>query len=247
MSAMLLPLLAACSGGEPGPEPAASTASDDALVGGVFTYDRPEIGAIVMGGGVFCTATLIAPRAAVTAAHCVGYGAADAPGSAVGHLLLATGPSTSFTYPIDGYVSFGSGGGSRDVALLRLGETVDPYVAVPAPLADRTPADGSHELVTIFGYGCGTRPDLFGHTDPNDDRTFKKQERVFEMAPVRYGCPGDSGGPTAIGTAGDGAIFRVSSTIHYFEIFGFGLPDDYGDLVALRGAIDGQIQAWGAL
>ena len=64
------------------------------------------------------------------------------------------------------------------------------------------------------------------------------------MGPVRFGCPGDSGGPTVIGL--DGAVFRVSSTIYFFEIFGFGRPDDFGDVVALRPELTAKMAEWEA-
>ena len=49
------------------------------LVNGRVTAERPEVGLMLMGGGM-CTATLVAADVAITAAHCIDYRTAQNPG-----------------------------------------------------------------------------------------------------------------------------------------------------------------------
>ena len=49
------------------------------VVDGTITWERPEVGTLFIGGGM-CTATLITPQVAITAAHCVDFGTTSRPG-----------------------------------------------------------------------------------------------------------------------------------------------------------------------
>src|SRR5687768_367318 len=66
----------ACGGhvGEPAPAVGDGEGSDE-IIGGAPTAARPEIGRLALSGS--CTATLISPRVAITAAHCVGYASTE--------------------------------------------------------------------------------------------------------------------------------------------------------------------------
>jgi len=68
------------------------TDQDDSVVDGTITWERPEVGSIFVGGGM-CTATLITPQVAVTAAHCIDFRTADRVGN-YGRFVNQAGPSS---------------------------------------------------------------------------------------------------------------------------------------------------------
>lgn len=198
------------------------------IINGRFTFDRPEVGSINMGGS-FCTATLIRPNVLISAAHCVGYGTVDRPGSQVGVFSIDVDGTRTERHAVDAYVSFTRRGPSEtDIALLRLRTPVPADLARPARLAPDHPTEGTR--VTWFGYGCGRR------NSGNDANSGKKQKLSFDLGPTNNSCPGDSGGPTVIGD--DGAIFRITS--------GYSIPggDIFGDVPAMYDRLQAQADAW---
>lgn len=192
----------------------------EALIGGTYTYERPEIGAI---DG--CTATLVGPRLVVTAAHCVDFATYDRPG-AYNTFVVDDGRRT-YRYPVDRVASFGWDAGDDDVALLHLGTAVPAIVATPAGVASAMPPDGTP--VSIFGYGCQRR---------SGGGAFEKQRFDRALGEPTYSlCPGDSGGPTL---SPDGLVLRVNSAY----IVGPG-DDIFGDVTRHADDIAAQALAWG--
>ena len=194
---------------------------ESSVVGGSQDYSRPEIGKI---SG--CTATLIRPDIAITAAHCLGYRTRETQGS-YGTIRFDLSRSESKRYQIVKYKSFGRSLGARDVTLLKLGEAVDASILQPTSLALTPPNVG--EPVTIWGYGC-------------TNQSSKRGGGTKRSVNVSYGrtdnlCPGDSGGPATIGRTG--AIWGINSS--YGSRDGFGRPYQFLD------EINATLVRWGAL
>jgi len=230
-SVLALASVAACGPSELRPRTVAPYAEEHStLISGDYTYERPEVGSINVGGGA-CTATLVGPQLVVTAAHCIDYTSRDRVGT-YGQFEVRTGPTDSRFFSITRIASYmrnpGEVIGPDDVALLELGEAVPASLATPAPIARAAPAPGSG--ATIYGYGCQAR---------GGGGRFAKQKLS-----IRFGeetanlCPGDSGGPTI---TADGAVARTNSG-YYGGPSG---PDDFGLVHRHASAIEATAARWG--
>jgi hypothetical protein len=206
-------------------EPVLEAASEK-LLGGQFTFARPEVGALYVDGGL-CTATLVRPNVVVTAAHCVGFTNVDRPGRNLGEFVVEKSANQRRAFVVDGWASWGGDAGDSDIALVRLAEAVPESVATPVKLASRAPSEGT--TVSWFGYGCGRR-------SGQDNQAGRKQIITFSLGFSDNSCPGDSGGPTL---APDGSVFRVTSG---YWIGGGG--DIFGEVVTRVRALDAQADAW---
>lgn len=204
------------------------------IVGGVQQHLRPEIGDFIG-----CTATMIADRWMITAAHCMSYlDVAAAPGS--GSLTFATSANG---------VDFGLNGGQRvpilrtfslsdeahalgakDVMIAYLGQRpTAPAGIAPAAIASTRPTAGP---ATIWGQGCNN----WG--PPQSGAGIMRSLSTSVGATTRVLCNGDSGGPKVTGTPGArGPIYEISS--------GFiGPLDVFGDAVRYRDQIVAIMGQW---
>lgn len=191
-------LVSACV--EPVPTDDELAATEQAIEGGSLAADWQRYRAAKPRN---CTATLIAPRYAVTAQHCVGPGKIEEGGIVrfydTGPGLIPTGGSlviniylpagvTRGGYAVDAYGNF------ADLAVLRL-DRPHPHTSVPATLAWDYPGPG--QQISIVGAGSH-------NGDENPDRVLRSvtdltwsEDDEAGWFKTRYHLSngGDSGGP----------------------------------------------------
>jgi hypothetical protein len=185
-------LLGACASGR-GEE--LSTTREPITNGTVDTGDDAVIALVDDGGGVVCTAVMVSPHVAVTAAHC-GIGASN-----FRDYRAVVGPDVSGAkLPLSGariHPTFDPTSFRDDLALV----TIRPEIEVEAITAFAAPeVDGQ---LRVVGYGrttgskldAGTKRSGSSHVALVDERTF-----VLDAAPSQP-CEGDSGGPAFSGDA----------------------------------------------
>lgn len=219
---LLLGLLALSSAAcaAPTDEDDGADSTEDAVIGGAETYERPEIGILWHGG--MCTGTLVRPNVVITAMHC-GKGTPideDVSNADPGYVFeIRKSPTEKHRYKVVRAESIAQPADfdgsqkwrAKDILLLKLESSVPPEVAKPANIATSTPEGASK--IALYGYGCTSRT-------PGDDGrrpgTGTKRSKDFwwtvwlsygweamhtgttprnTFTVTRSVCPGDSGGP----------------------------------------------------
>ncbi|WP_368668980.1 serine protease [Corallococcus sp. CA053C] len=171
------------------------------LKGGATTSDEPAVGKFLSVSSR-CTATLVAPRVALTAAHCVDYQSDTKSDTTGTHGTVTLGSGATRT--VIQRRAFGSATGESDVALLVLDKAC-PKTITPISIGSAFPADGT--LIRIFGFGCTSESTTCQRTGGDT-----KQVVTATMGESASLCPGDSGGPVIV----DGKIVGVNSAAKWF-------------------------------
>ncbi|MDP7111274.1 MAG: trypsin-like serine protease [Myxococcota bacterium] len=176
------------------PEPAVRSGL---IWNGTPTEDHPAVGALTVNGAAFCTGTLVAPDAVLTAAHCIDY----LDGVRGEELTFVTGPGDSG--PLEGGVPIDESlnhpdwdGWTADIGLVLLAE---PASEVPlwAHLDEMDEGEWTGRMVTLVGYGI-TADGLTdsGEKLETDVEIYAFDEDVFfHYTAGTNACFGDSGGP----------------------------------------------------
>jgi hypothetical protein len=173
-----------------------------AIYGGTDDVADPSV-ALVGGGGVWCTGTLISPKIVLTAGHCIGptnsfvwFGSSYL-GSAGTSISIASG------YQTPGYAP-----GTHDLGILVLAG----YSELPPIPLNWTPLDAGE-------VGQGMRLVGFGDQNPANSLMWKMDvtSTITTVDPddvnVASGiCHGDSGGPGLLNLTGHEALAGVIST-----------------------------------
>lgn len=224
--------------------------SEDAVIGGATTWERPEVGVVLHRG--MCTGTLVRPNVVLTAMHC-GTGTpvdADVSASDPGYFFEIRKSETerhrfkvvraeSVAQPVD--FDGSQKWRAKDILLLELEKAVPAEIATPAKIATMRPIVGSK--VALYGYGCTSRVAGADGRRPGGG-TKRKKEYSWSLS-IALGwsetqnvCPGDSGGPLL--DVRRNAVFGTNSGY----IGGVSGSDEFGDVPAASAKLNALADRW---
>jgi hypothetical protein len=185
--------------------------SESAITNGTATTGDLGVAALLQGGTLLCTATLIAPRVLLTAAHCL-------PGAPYPDAFFGSAPAgagtTLHVIAVLRDPTFDASALTDDIAMALLDGDA-PAGATPWPLPTT--------LLGASSVGLALRLVGFGRTGPSDTTPAEKRvgtaivgsltptELTFSPSPSQT-CSGDSGGPAFATSDGVEAIVAVTSS-----------------------------------
>jgi V8-like Glu-specific endopeptidase len=224
--------------------------SEDAVIGGSTTFERPEIGVVLHRG--MCTGTLVRPNVVITAMHC-GTGTpvdADVTASDPRYFFEIRKSETekhrfkvvraeSIAQPadFDGTQKWRD----KDILMLKLESDVPAEIAKPANIATQPARIGSK--VAVYGYGCTSRVAGEDGRRPGGGTKRKKEYwwnvyLAFGWSDTQNVCPGDSGGPLL--DVQRNAVFGTNSGY----VGGVNGNDQFGDVPAASAKLNELADRW---
>ena len=196
--------LSACS---PSP-PTAVAEHPQAVTNGSNDAGDPGVVALLQGSTLVCTATLVAPRLILTAAHCLADGAmptvyfGSTPGDGAPRLAISA---------VRRHPSFDAAQPTNDIAMALLADPA-PASATAAPLPAAPPAAGA--MLRLVGFGRTSAGDTTAPRKRVGTATLSSltaTELAFLPSPSQT-CEGDSGGPAFATAGGVESIVGVTSS-----------------------------------
>ncbi len=211
-------LLSSCASNDEWSLADALQGADLAIIGGQETSDWPAVGAYVIDGGYggMCTATLVTPDVAVTAAHCAELSGPNDQFYVGYDLFSATQAdlfsiSEAIVHPdYDAYSQ-----NPRDVAVLLLDEpltSVDPIPLNETPMTNSWIGDWFHYV------GFGVDDQYGGNNSGYKRETDIQVNEVYNLEYIHYTpgtntCSGDSGGPGLADLDGQWYVAGINSSV----------------------------------
>jgi V8-like Glu-specific endopeptidase len=212
--------------------------SEDAIIGGVETFERPEVGIVARWGTHMCTGTLIRPNVVITAAHCFSGTADVSQAPAKFSFVVQKSKTEQHSFEVDYVYSllfpqhYGkSDWRDHDIALLRLKQNVPASVTRPLEFARSWPWPGTR--IGIFGYGCTS----WNASENKGSGTKRKKEmswtlgRTLGLSGSEALCAGDSGGPLIDYTKNMVVGINSGGATGAKDTFG-SIPEDYWLIMA---------------
>jgi secreted trypsin-like serine protease len=213
--------LTACAGAD------SETTADarDKVIGGAAESNEPATLLLEQGAYATCTATLIAPRVALTAAHCVYYDGYHVPDTAS---IVLNGRKTATAAVVDYAMHArwtGDLNAGDDIALLYLSAAL-PTTPIMIDRVGAAQRVGQVGKIVGFGLTTSTNPYSGGSKNSVSLQVVGvagANSNLLQLrspdSTYRASCRGDSGGPFFIGEGAQRVVSGVTS-------FGFGSETD---------------------
>ncbi|HTQ46402.1 MAG TPA: trypsin-like serine protease [Polyangiaceae bacterium] len=210
VTAIVATLCPACEGDHRPSEPTASTG--EAITNGTTTTGDLGVAALMDGAALRCTATLIAPRVLLTAAHCLPDG--ELPTAFFGAAPQGDAGASIAVVATRVHPAFDPSTLANDVAMALLAQDA-PSGATPWPLPSAPLGSSSVGLsLRLVGFGQTAA----GDSSPPQKRvgtatlaSLAATQLVLTPAPSQP-CEGDSGGPAFATIGGVEVVVGVTSS-----------------------------------